>query len=167
MPFGLSSGAGILFGATGGVTEAVLRRCCSVKTPVNLKDIEFSGVRGMEGVKEASVRINGKTVGVAIVNGLKNAEFLIEEIQRGNKQYDFVEVMACPGGCIGGAGQPMPSHFLTNNDRAKGIYSVDRTSQIKRPEENPMIMALYNGVLKNKSSILHVPKREADVDICS
>ena len=160
MPFGLSSGAGILFGATGGVTEAVLRRCCSMKTPVNLKEIEFSGVRGLEGVKEASIRINGKTINVAIANGLNNAENLIKEIQAGSKQYDFVEVMACPSGCIGGAGQPVPSNPQTNNNRAKGIYSVDRISQIKRPEENPMIIALYNGVLKSKSHILHVPKQQ-------
>lgn len=157
MPFGLASGAGVIFGVTGGVSEAVLRRVCAEKTPGSLKQIEFTGVRGMNGIKEAEVELEGRKIRMAVVHGLKNTEELIESIKRGDRQYDFVEVMACPGGCIGGAGQPIPSGSATKQKRAKGIYKADKTSQIKRSEENPMIMALYNGILKDKRHLLHVP----------
>ena len=95
---------------------------------------------------------------VAVVHGLNNAQKIVKLIKSGEKQYDFVEVMACPGGCIGGAGQPIPASAGTKKLRAKGIYEVDRTSQIKRSEENPMIMALYNGILQNKRHLLHVSR---------
>ncbi|MDK2810040.1 MAG: NADH-quinone oxidoreductase subunit [Petroclostridium sp.] len=155
MPFGLASGAGIIFGVTGGVAEAVLRRCYQEKTSNTLKEIAFVGIRGMEGVKEAEVEIDGRKIRIAVVHGLKNAEELIKRIRTGEKSYDFVEVMACPGGCIGGAGQPIPTNSYTKQNRANGIYKADRTSQIKRSEENPMIVALYNGMLKDKRHLLH------------
>ncbi|WHH57346.1 2Fe-2S iron-sulfur cluster binding domain-containing protein [Petroclostridium sp. X23] len=155
MPFGLASGAGVIFGVTGGVAEAVLRRCYTEKTAKNLKEIEFVGTRGMQGVKEAVVEIDEKQIKIAVVHGLKNAQELVEQIQAGEKQYDFVEVMACPGGCIGGAGQPLPVDSSVKQKRAKGIYKADRTSQIKRSEENPMVVALYNGMLKDKHHLLH------------
>jgi NADH-quinone oxidoreductase subunit G len=155
MPFGLASGAGVIFGVTGGVAEAVLRRCYTEKTAKNLKEIEFVGTRGMQGVKEAVVEIGEKQIKIAVVHGLKNAQELVEQIQTGEKQYDFVEVMACPGGCIGGAGQPLPVDSSVKQKRAKGIYKADRTSQIKRSEENPMVVALYNGMLKDKHHLLH------------
>ncbi|MGE4282970.1 MAG: [FeFe] hydrogenase, group A [Clostridia bacterium] len=157
MPFGLASGAGIIFGVTGGVAEAVLRRCYIQKTSKTLKEIEFVGIRGMQGVKEASVEIDGKEIKIAVVHGLKNVQSLIEQIRAGEKKYDFVEVMACPGGCIGGAGQPLPVDSFVKQKRVGGIYKADRTSQIKRSEENPMIMALYNGMLKDKHHLLHTP----------
>lgn len=160
MPFGLASGAGIIFGATGGVAEAVMRRCCEDKTVSGLKDIAFKGARGLDGVKEASIEVNGQTIKIAVVNGLKNAENLIKEIEEGTKSYDFVEVMACPGGCIGGAGQPIPVDSSIKMKRAKGIYKVDRMSQIKRSEENPMILALYSGILKNNHHLLHTDMRK-------
>lgn len=164
MPFGLASGAGIIFGVTGGVAEAVLRRCYTEKTSNVLKDIAFTGVRGMKGIKEASVNIEGREIRIAVVHGLKNAENLIKAIKSGEKKYDFVEVMACPGGCIGGAGQPLPESPDVFMKRAKGLYNVDRSSQIKRSEENPMILALYEGILKDKSYLLHVPGRHADLE---
>jgi NADH-quinone oxidoreductase subunit G len=155
MPFGLASGAGLIFGVTGGVAEAVIRRCLKEKNPGALKEISFSGVRGMEGIKEAAINIDGREIKVAVVHGLGNASKLIRSILAGEKRYDFVEVMACPGGCIGGAGQPIPQSSLVKTQRAKGLYDVDRSSQIKRSEENPIIMALYSGLLSEKRYLLH------------
>lgn len=156
MPFGTISGAGVIFGVTGGVTEAVIRRLSDDKSAFGLRKIAFTGVRGMQGVKETKIDCNGREVKIAIVSGLKNADDLIKSIQRGEKQYDFVEVMSCPGGCIGGAGQP-----FTNRDgknyRSTGLYEADRMSHIKRSEENPVIRELYDGILKGKEhKLLHV-----------
>jgi NADH-quinone oxidoreductase subunit G len=156
MPFGTTSGSGVIFGVTGGVTEAVIRRLSDDKSSFALRAIAFTGVRGMQGVKEAKIDCNGREVKIAIVSGLKNADDLIRSIQEGEKQYDFVEVMSCPGGCIGGAGQP-----VTNRDgkynRGAGLYNADRMSNIKRSEDNPIIRELYDGMLKGKvHKLLHV-----------
>jgi NADH-quinone oxidoreductase subunit G len=156
MPFGTTSGSGVIFGVTGGVTEAVIRRLSDDKSSFALRAIAFTGVRGMQGVKEAKIDCNGREVKIAIVSGLKNADDLIRSIQQGEKQYDFVEVMSCPGGCIGGAGQP-----VTNRDgkynRGAGLYNADRMSNIKRSEDNPIIRELYDGMLKGKvHKLLHV-----------
>lgn len=155
MPFGLASGAGVIFGVSGGVAEAVLRHCYSDKSASSLKNLAFTGVRGMQGVKEAEVDVNGKILRVAVVHGLKNADTLIKSIKSGEKAYDFVEVMACPGGCIGGAGQPIPRSPGDKRQRAKGIYNADSASAIKRSEENPAIIALYNGILGRNHELLH------------
>lgn len=156
MPFGFGSGAGVIFGATGGVAEAVIRRCFAKKDYNTLREIEFCGVRGMEGVKHATLQIGDKEVKVAVVNGLANAQKLIKEMENGNVYYDLVEVMACPGGCIGGAGQPYGMRDKKLK-RAKGLYRVDRLSQIKSSEENPVISNLYDGLLKNRNhELLHV-----------
>lgn len=156
MPFGVSSGAGVIFGVTGGVTEAVIRRLADDKSTTSLRSIAFNGVRGMAGVKEAEIPFGENYLKVAIVSGLKNAEDLIIAMKSGEKHYDFVEVMACPAGCVGGAGQP----FARNEEKAirgKGLYEADRLSSIKRSEENPLIMSLYSGVLKGKvHQLLHV-----------
>ncbi len=156
MPFGLASGAGVLFGVTGGVTEAVVRRLTEDKSALALHNISFMGVRGMEGIKEASVPMGGRMLKAAVVSGLQNASALIEAIREGRASYDFVEVMACPGGCISGGGQPF-SLRCGKLERAKGIYRADKLSGIKRSEENPMLLALYGGILKNKvKQLLHV-----------
>lgn len=156
MPFGVNSGAGVIFGVTGGVTEAVIRRVSDDKSTNTLRAIAFNGVRGMEGVKEVSIPFGERMLHIAIVSGLKNAEELIEKMKKGEAQYDFIEVMACPGGCVGGAGQP----FAKNEEKAKrgeGLYDTDRMSSIKRSEENPVIMSLYQGLLKGKvHKLLHV-----------
>lgn len=156
MPFGVSTGAGVIFGVTGGVTEAVIRRVSDDKSVNTLRAIAFNGVRGMQGVKETHLPFGERTLHIAVVSGLKNAEDLIQQIKKGEKHYDFVEVMACPGGCIGGAGQP----FAKNEEKAKrghGLYEADRMSSIKRSEENPVIMSLYAGLLKGKvHKLLHV-----------
>lgn len=162
MPFGTGSGAGVIFGVTGGVTEAVIRRVSEDKSTVGLKAIAFTGVRGMDGVKEASIHFEGRELKIAIVSGLKNADNLIKQVEKGEKQYDFIEVMACPGGCICGAGQPVTDHEGRKN-RSKGIYTADRMSNIKRSEDNPAVMSLYENILKGKThQLLHVHYQNKD-----
>nr|WP_294488459.1 [FeFe] hydrogenase, group A [uncultured Anaerosporobacter sp.] len=163
MPFSLYSGAGVIFGVTGGVTEAVIRRVVEDKSQQVLKDIEFLGVRGLEGVKVCELPMGENVLKIGIVSGLGNAERLIEKIESGEEHFDFVEVMACPGGCISGAGQPF-SHQPEKQQRAKGIYKADKVSQIKRSEENPLMMALYDGMLKHRThELLHVEYRSDNV----
>ena len=159
MPFGLGSGAGVIFGVTGGVTESVIRQVSNTHSKEALRDIAFTPVRGMNGIRELSLEFEGKTLRVAIVNGLKNADLLIKKLKSGEVSYDFVEVMACTGGCIGGAGQPLPQNADVRSARAKGLYGADNVAQIKRSEENPTVETLYNGLLKGKEHILHVPGR--------
>jgi len=155
-PFSLYSGAGVIFGVTGGVTEAALRRVVEDKSQKTLKELEFTGVRGMEGIKIAELPLNDTVLRIAVVSGLANAETLIEKIESGEEHFDFVEVMACPGGCICGAGQPF-GHQPEKKQRAKGMYKADKVSQIKRSEENPLMMALYSGLLKHRThELLHV-----------
>lgn len=160
MPFGTGSGAGVIFGVTGGVTEAVIRRVSEDKSTAALRAIAFTGVRGMEGVKEAAITVGDREIRIAVVSGLKNADDLVKQIQSGEKQYDFIEVMACPGGCICGAGQPVTDNEGRKN-RSKGTYKADRMSNIKRSEDNPTITALYDGLLKGKThELLHVHYRK-------
>lgn len=155
MPFGTMTGAGVIFGVTGGVTEAVLRRLASDKSSTALMSIAYTGVRGMEGVKEARVMVGEKEVRIGVVSGLKNASDLIERIKAG-EHFDFVEVMACPGGCISGGGQPFASS-AEKEKRGAGLYSADKLCNIKRSEENPLMMTLYNGILKGRvHEMLHV-----------
>lgn len=156
MPFGMASGAGVIFGVTGGVTEAVIRRVVDDKSQNMLKNIAFVGVRGLEGVKEAELELGGITVRIAVVSGLKNADDLIEKVKAGTVHYDLIEVMACPGGCIAGAGQP---YVLAREKarRSEGLYKSDKLAQVKRSEENPILMALYSGLLKGRTKqLLHV-----------
>jgi NADH-quinone oxidoreductase subunit G len=158
MPFGTMSGAGVIFGVTGGVSEAVLRRLSPDKSASSLQAISYQGVRGMEGVKTASVRAGEEEVKIAVVSGLKNAADLIENMKSGKPEYqfDFVEVMACPGGCVSGAGQP-PAAFTIKAERGRGLYSADKMCAIKRAEENPLMMSLYNDILKGRvHELLHV-----------
>jgi NADH-quinone oxidoreductase subunit G len=156
MPFGLASGAGMIFGATGGVTEAVIRRVVDDKSQNMLRTIAFTGVRGLDGVKEAELTVGDATLKIAVVSGLKNADDLIEKINNGTAQYHLIEVMACPGGCIAGAGQPYVLR-ADKEKRAVGLYKTDKLSQVKRSEENPIVMALYSGLLKGRTKeLLHV-----------
>ena len=147
MPFGIASGAGIIFGVTGGVTEAVMRYALREESKQYIKAIAFTGVRGFEGVKEAIIPYKEKEIKIAIVSGLANAEKLIQAIRSGDCQYDFVEVMACPGGCICGAGQPFAEHWA-KEERADGMYEADRMSNVKISSENPTTDGLYGGLLK-------------------
>ena len=125
MPFGLSSGAGAIFGVTGGVTEAVLRRLVNSNRAEDLEEISFSGIRGVDGIKQAVVNLNGREVKIAVVNGLHCAEDLLEKMKAGEVYYDFVEVMACKRGCIAGGGQPVPIGPRTKKARLEGIYKID------------------------------------------
>ena len=156
MPFGLGSGSGVIFGATGGVAEAVIRRCCEEKTSNALREIEFCGVRGMDAVKEATLTVGEREIKIAVVHGLKNAQDLLKKLEAKEVYYDLIEVMACPGGCVGGAGQPF-GFTARKIQRAKGLYSSDKVSQIKLSEDNPTLSTLYNGILKDRThELLHV-----------
>lgn len=156
MPFSNRSGAGVIFGVTGGVTEAVIRRLSEDKSSSELRSIAFNGVRGMQGTKHATVPYGDRELKIAMVSGLKNAEDLIQKIQSGEAQYDFVEVMACPGGCVCGAGQPITSP-QNKKLRSSGLYAADKMCSIKRSEENPVIDSLYSNLLKGKvHELLHV-----------
>ena len=155
MPFGTMTGAGVIFGVTGGVTEAVLRRLAADKSSTTLRSIAFTGVRGMEGVKEAHVMVGEKEVRIGVVSGLRNASNLIERIKNG-EHFDFVEVMACPGGCVNGGGQPF-APYTDKEKRGAGLYAADRLCSIKSSEENPLMATLYDGLLKGRShELLHV-----------
>lgn len=156
MPFSIASGAGAIFGATGGVTEAVLRRLAPEKNYKALNDIGFTGVRGEEGIKETTVTVGDREVRIAIVHGLTNAGRLIESMKQGEKQYDFVEVMACRRGCIMGGGQPAQAGPRTRKGRMEGIYKVDAASNIRFPDENPTVKQLYADLLVGKEhKLLH------------
>lgn len=156
MPFGLSSGAGAIFGVTGGVTEAVLRRLVDSSAVEDLEKISFTGIRGTQGIKEAVVDFHGRELRLAVVNGLRNADELLKKITSGEVHYDFVEVMACKRGCMAGGGQPVPIGPRTKAARFEGIYKIDNVAQIKRSNENPIIQSLYSGLLKGKEhKLLH------------
>ena len=152
LPLGLSSGAGVIFGASGGVMEAALRTVADVLENKSLDKIEYLAVRGLKGTKEATLTIAGKEFTVAVVSGLANARALLEEIKAGNKTYDFVEVMACPGGCINGGGMPIhPAYVVNNNEipalRAKGLYDSDTKNKIRKSHENQAVIDLYKNYL--------------------
>ncbi len=156
MPFGIGSGAGVIFGVTGGVTEAVLRRLREGHNRVEMDKIKFSGVRGEEGLKEVEFDYNGRTIHAAVVSGLGNADALMKKIQKGEVHYDFVEVMACRRGCIMGGGQPVPAGPRSRIARSKGLYDTDINTQIKKSNENPLILSLYDELLKGKThELLH------------
>lgn len=139
-PFEEYTGAGVIFGVTGGVTEAVLRFAAKDKS---LKEIAYTGVRGLAGVKEATVKIAGKDVKIAVVSGLANASRLIAKIKNGEAAYDFVEVMACPSGCINGGGQPR-TELCGRTLRAEGIYKADETEAKRASDENVSVKKILD-----------------------
>ena len=156
MPFGIASGAASIFGVTGGVTEAVIRNLVGSSKLADLQDISVMGIRGDDEFKEATIKLGDRELKIAIVNGLKNADDLMNKIESGEAYYDFVEVMACRRGCIAGGGQPLPIGPTTKRNRLEGIYNVDRASQVKLSSENPIVKELYNGILKGKEhKLLH------------
>lgn len=159
MPFGLASGAGAIFGVTGGVTEAVLRRLINSSRAEDLEAISYTGIRGTDSIKEASVTLGGREVKLAVVNGLQSAAEVMDKIKSGEAYYDFVEVMACKRGCIAGGGQPVPIGPRTKKARLEGIYKTDSMAQIKLSNENPIIATVYSGILKGKEhKLLHNEK---------
>jgi len=152
-PLGESTGAAAIFGVTGGVCEAALRTAYEWATKKELKDVNFSAVRGLDGIKEASVDIDGTIVNVAVSSGLGNARKLLEKIQSGECKYHVIEIMACPGGCINGGGQPY-IHSETDilEQRMKGIYAIDSGKEIRKSHENPYIQKLYKEFLGKPGS---------------
>lgn len=156
VPFGIGSGSGVIFGVTGGVTEAVLRRLQQGHSRVDMEAIKKSGVRGDEGIKTLIYDYNGREIRAAVVNGLANADKLLQQIKNHEAEYDFVEVMACRRGCIMGGGQPVNAGPRTRKARMKGLYDTDVNTQIKKSNENPMILSLYDSLLKGKEhELLH------------
>lgn len=156
VPFGIGSGSGVIFGVTGGVTEAVLRRLQQGHSRVDMEAIKKSGVRGDEGIKTLTYDYNGREIRAAVVNGLANADKLLQKIKNHEEEYDFVEIMACRRGCIMGGGQPVNAGPRTRKARMKGLYDTDINTQIKKSNENPMILSLYNTLLKGKEhELLH------------
>ncbi len=149
-PFGLASGAGTIFGATGGVMEAALRTAYEVVTGNELEDFAtFSAVRGVEGVKEATYNLNGTEVKVAVASGLANAKKVLDMVKSGEKKYDFIEIMACPGGCVNGGGQPIvPASVANFTDvkaaRAAGLYKDDENLPLRKSHKNPDVKAVYD-----------------------
>jgi len=146
-PFGITTGAGAIFGATGGVMEAALRTVYEVLTGEVLEQLEFASVRGLEGRKEAAVEIAGQTVKVVVAHGLRQANEILEEIKNGTSDYAFVEVMACPGGCIGGGGQPIEKSADTKQLRIDAIYKVDEDTALRKSHDNPGVKQLYEEYL--------------------
>ena len=157
-PFGLGSGAGTIFGATGGVMEAALRTAYEVVTGNELTDMAtFKAVRGVEGVKEASYDLNGVTVNVAVASGLANAKKVLEMVKSGEKSYDFIEVMACPGGCVNGGGQPIVPAVVRNNVdvravRAAGLYKDDEGLPVRKSHQNADVKAIYDEYFEKPGS---------------
>jgi NADH-quinone oxidoreductase subunit G len=152
LPMGFKTGAGIIFGASGGVSEAVLRYVVEKVNGFTLTNVDFTEVRGEESLREVEINLNGEPVKMAIVHGLKNAKDLMRDIKAGKKSYDMVEVMACPGGCVGGAGQPVCFDNSTRAERTKGLYTSDKMLQLHKPQENPYVAALYESELGEPGS---------------
>ncbi len=154
--FGNPSGAGVIYGASGGVMESAFRTTYEILTKKTLKRINFKPVRGMKGIKKAEIKINGKVRKIAVVNGLGNAKKLLEEIKKNPKEkYTCIEVMACPGGCIGGGGQPIPTSEEIRKKRAESLYTIDKKKYIRKAHENPIVRKIYQEFLLKQSAIAH------------
>mmetsp|Transcript_13908 Transcript_13908/g.22982 ORF Transcript_13908/g.22982 Transcript_13908/m.22982 type:complete len:701 (-) Transcript_13908:599-2701(-) len=149
---GESSGAAMLFGATGGVMEAAIRTAYEMITHEKFERLPLTAIRGMNGAKEAVLDVKGTPISVAVVHGGANTRKLLDQIKKGEKQYHMVEVMACPGGCIGGGGQPKSLDPQVINKRMQGIYNFDAQSKIRRSNENPEIIQLYKDYLEAPGS---------------
>ena len=156
MPFGLGTGAGVIFGTTGGVAEAVARRVMADESRNTLQAIAYSGLRGSGAIRAAELHVGDKTIRVGVVHGLASAKRLIAQMEAGEEHFDLVEVMTCTGGCVGGAGQP---RGLTpqKNARAEGLYEADRSSLIKASQSNPILNTLYEKLPPEQAHhLLHV-----------
>ncbi|WP_019912898.1 NADH-dependent [FeFe] hydrogenase, group A6 [Paenibacillus sp. HW567] len=159
-PIGEGSGAGVIFGATGGVAEAALRTVFEVLSGKELDTIEYTAVRGMDGIRENIIELpNGRKIRTAVAHGLGNARTLMEAIKRGEQSYEFIEVMACPGGCITGGGQPIVDARTSERidikaERAKAIYTEDEAQTVRKSHHNPYIKALYEEFLGAPNSHL-------------
>lgn len=156
-PLGLGTGAAVIFGTTGGVMEAALRTAVETLTGEELASLDFTDVRGMEGIKEATYHVAGMDVKVAVASGLGNARTLLNKVKSGEVNYHFIEIMGCPGGCINGGGQPQQPGFVRNTVdiralRAKVLYDSDKNNPIRKSHENPAIKELYETYLGKPGS---------------
>lgn len=156
-PLGISSGAGLIFGVTGGVMEAALRTLADVLEGKSLDKVDYHDVRGTQGIKEATVTLAGKEIKVAVASGLANAKVLMEKIKNGEADYQFIEIMSCPGGCVNGGGQPIKSGYERNYIDIKGlragaIYNADANMKLRKSHENPVIKELYETYLGEPNS---------------
>ena len=147
-PLGEHTGAGVILGATGGVMEAALRTAVETLTGEKLDSVDFTEVRGTAGIKEATYKVAGLEVSVAVASGLENAKALCEQIKNGTCKYQFIEIMGCPGGCVNGGGQPIQSAFVRRNTdiralRASVLYQIDAASKVRKSHENAMVTTLY------------------------
>lgn len=147
MPFGFYTGAGVIFGNSGGVMEAVLRFAAEKMTGTKLEKVDFQEVRGESGLREARITVNGTELKLAIVHGLRNAKVVADQVRAGKSQYDLIEVMACPGGCIGGAGQPVNTSRDVRALRTKGLYQADKMLHLHKSQDNVYITECYGKFL--------------------
>jgi iron-only hydrogenase group A len=154
-PFGIYTGAGTIFGATGGVTEAATRTAYWLITGKNLEKVECENVRGIVGLKKATVTINGVTLKVGIANGMENAKIILDDLAKDPKAYDYIEIMACPGGCIGGGGQPLPVNDEIRKKRAAGLYADDCSQKIRFAHESPAVKEVYDEYFKGDEHKIH------------
>lgn len=165
-PLGESTGGGTIFGASGGVIEATIRTAYDTLTGESLDKVEYEELRGLRGVKKAVVNINGREIRIGVVNGLGNTRKILEKIRSGEEKLDAIEVMACPGGCVGGGGQPYHKGDLTIlKKRAEGLYSIDKEKNYRKSYENPSIKKLYEEYLGEPGSgraheLLHTSYKE-------
>lgn len=144
---GAYTGAAVIFGASGGVMEAALRTVYETVTGNELENVNFTATRGIEGIKEAEVDLSGTVVKVAIANGLSNARQLMDQVRAGESPYHFIEIMACPGGCIGGGGQPITKTNAKRVERINSIYIEDKACKLRKSHKNPEVKTLYNEFL--------------------
>jgi iron only hydrogenase large subunit-like protein len=163
-PLGISTGAAALFGATGGVMEAALRTAYEKATGKELTKIEFDQVRGEQRIKTGSIMINGIEVKFAAVHTIRKAQELLKDF----KGYHFIEVMACPGGCIGGGGQPIPTTWAIRRKRMQGIYSEDGHLPLRKSHENPVLKKMYDEYMGDVGGhraheLLHTTYEERDL----
>jgi NADH-quinone oxidoreductase subunit G/NADP-reducing hydrogenase subunit HndD len=153
---GIPTGAGVIYGASGGVMESALRTACEKITGKCLSKIEFKNVRGQEGIKKATLSMNNKKIKIAVVNGIHNAEKILEELKENPASYHYIEVMACPGGCIGGGGQPVPTNREIREKRAQSLYNIDTKNKLRISSQNPIVKKVYKNFLNNKKTIHHI-----------
>lgn len=156
-PLGRSTGAAVIFGATGGVMEAALRTAVETLTGKELPSLDFTEVRGTEGIKTATYNVAGMDINVAVASGLKSARKVLEDVKSGKASYHLIEIMGCPGGCVNGGGQPrQPASVRNFTDikalRAKALYKQDASMAIRKSHENPAVMQLYKEFLGSPNS---------------
>ena len=171
-PLGVSTGAGAIFGATGGVMEAALRTAVEKLTGQELTNLDFTEVRGTKEIKEATYKVGDLEVNVAVTSGLANARHLLDEIRAGRKNYHFIEIMGCPGGCINGGGQPVQPASVRNfvdlkTERAKALYEEDKNLPLRKSHESPVIKTLYEEYFGEPGShkahkVLHTTYKERE-----